>query len=470
MATLKKARRQHIRTTKNRKNDVDATWTPFRAAEKKYKARYPPLDLTGVLDLTREETTTRVGTSSEGTGIYTLATVPGVFYGYSSTAHSFDTGLVLLPSFVSPQVQHTLVRWALRDHARHPNETNLDAHYVLPPEGLWNAHLASLSTDTQLPLIVPKASECTTGTSTAGPRALTANDAASKTNLLSLQALPKPPPDPSPTVHACTPSELVPKLRWANIGWSYHWGTKQYDFPKGRGHVDARLRDLCRHAVNSVPWEKVFGEGEGSVEGWGDDDWRTWNETYDPDAGIVNFYQTKDTLMAHVDRSEVCATSPLVSISLGNAAIFLIGGLTRDVEPVPILLRSGDVIIMSGPACRRAYHADAHIHPLFHDERIGVPRILDNTLPEHFSYPHEQPCTRTAEHGGDCVTECECKNADLHGATAASAFHPDAAAVMAEAKAWEPYRSYLKNARINVNVRQVFPKGFVPGASDHHDR
>ncbi|KAL4068091.1 hypothetical protein J3A83DRAFT_4359903 [Scleroderma citrinum] len=418
MATLKKARRQHIRTTKNRKNDVDATWTPFRAAEKKYKARYPPLDLTGVLDLTREETTTRVGTSSEGTGIYTLATVPG---------------LVLLPSFVSPQVQHTLVRWALRDHARHPNETNLDAHYVLPPEGLWNAHLASLSTDTQLPLIVPKASECTTGTSTAGPRALTANDAASKTNLLSLQALPKPPPDPSPTVHACTPSELVPKLRWANIGWSYHWGTKQYDFPKGRGHVDARLRDLCRHAVNSVPWEKVFGEGEGSVEGWGDDDWRTWNETYDPDAGIVNFYQTKDTLMAHVDRSEVCATSPLVSISLGNAAIFLIGGLTRDVEPVPILLRSGDVIIMSGPACRRAYH--------------GVPRILDNTLPEHFSYPHEQPCTRTAEHGGDCVTE-----------------------FMAEAKAWEPYRSYLKNARINVNVRQVFPKGFVPGASDHHDR
>ena len=53
----------------------------------------------------------------------------------------------------------------------------------------------------------------------------------------------------------------------------------------------------------------------------------------EPDAGIVNFYQNKvrcadmivrptlihadsqDTLMAHVDRSEVCATSPLVSVS-----------------------------------------------------------------------------------------------------------------------------------------------------------
>ena len=59
--------------------------------------------------------------------------------------------------------------------------------------------------------------------------------------------------------------------------------------------------------------------------------------------------------MAHVDRSELCATSPLVSISLGCAAVFLIGGPTRDSEPVPILLRSGDVVIMSGP-CRRAYH------------------------------------------------------------------------------------------------------------------
>lgn len=35
----------------------------------------------------------------------------------------------------------------------------------------------------------------------------------------------------------------------------------------------------------------------------------------EPDAGIVNFYQTKDSLMGHVDRSEICATSPLVSIS-----------------------------------------------------------------------------------------------------------------------------------------------------------
>ena len=47
----KKARRQHYKSTKNRPVDVDASWSPFRAAEKKYKARFPPPDLSAVLDL-----------------------------------------------------------------------------------------------------------------------------------------------------------------------------------------------------------------------------------------------------------------------------------------------------------------------------------------------------------------------------------------------------------------------------------
>lgn len=127
----------------------------------------------------------------------------------------------------------------------------------------------------------------------------------------------------------------------------------------------------------------------------------------EPDAGIVNFYQIKDSLMGHVDRSEICATSPLVSISLGNAAIFLIGGLTRDVVPIPILLRSGDIVVMSGPACRRAYH--------------GVPRILEGTLPTYLD---------------------------------------ESAAVTAGT--WAPYARYMQTTRININVRQVFPRGFDP--------
>jgi len=47
----KRARRHHYKTTKNRDGDTDTDWTPFRAAEKKYKARFPPPDLSGALDL-----------------------------------------------------------------------------------------------------------------------------------------------------------------------------------------------------------------------------------------------------------------------------------------------------------------------------------------------------------------------------------------------------------------------------------
>lgn len=108
---------------------------------------------------------------------------------------------------------------------------------------------------------------------------------------------------------------------------------------------------------------------------------------------------------------------------LGNAAIFLIGGLTRDTEPVPILLRSGDVIIMSGPACRRAYHGVCNL--ALHEQLVirlllGVPRILENSLPHHF----------------------EVSEADTRWGGA--------------------YAEYLRTTRININVRQVFPKDFDP--------
>ncbi|KIK95246.1 hypothetical protein PAXRUDRAFT_827205 [Paxillus rubicundulus Ve08.2h10] len=410
----KKARRQHVKTTRNRAHDVDENWTPFRTAEKKYKARFPPPDLSAVVDLS-----SLASGAGEAHQVRCISTKEAAQSELSGTADIFTLpavpGLVLLPSFVSPEDQRRLVRWSLRNHARHPNETNLDAHYVLPPEGIWNAHLQSRAECTRGAIVRTKVSvdnEPLPRISSPGPRQLISNDAASADNFHSMQTLPKIPPDPSTTVSDCLPSELIPKLRWANIGWSYHWGSKQYDFSKGKGDVDPRVRDLCKSAVGSVPWEEVYGHDH--LEGWGGDDWRMWQDTYEPDAGIVNFYQTKDTLMAHVDRSEVCATSPLVSISLGNAAIFLIGGLTRDTEPTPILLRSGDVVIMSGPACRRAYH--------------GVPRILENTLPEHFS--------QAPDHDGDDEGGME---------------------------DWELYRDYMQTTRININVRQVFPKGFDPG-------
>lgn len=53
----KKARRQHLKTTKNRPTDVEEGWTSFRAAEKKYKAKWPVPDLSGVLDFGEDDET-----------------------------------------------------------------------------------------------------------------------------------------------------------------------------------------------------------------------------------------------------------------------------------------------------------------------------------------------------------------------------------------------------------------------------
>jgi alkylated DNA repair protein alkB family protein 1 len=55
-AAYKKARRLHNKTTRNREIGAQLEWTPFRAAEKRYKARFPPPDLGDVLDLATMDT------------------------------------------------------------------------------------------------------------------------------------------------------------------------------------------------------------------------------------------------------------------------------------------------------------------------------------------------------------------------------------------------------------------------------
>ena len=66
----------------------------------------------------------------------------------------------------------------------------------------------------------------------------------------------------------------------------------------------------------------------------------------------------------HIDDAERDLRQPLVSMSLGCDAVFLMGFETREEPPTPILVRSGDVIVLSGRA-RRCYH--------------GLPRILDTS-------------------------------------------------------------------------------------------
>ena len=57
----------------------------------------------------------------------------------------------------------------------------------------------------------------------------------------------------------------------------------------------------------------------------------------------------------HQDRDEADFTWPVVSVSLGDDALFRIGNQTRGGKTKSIWLTSGDVVIMGGEA-RLAYH------------------------------------------------------------------------------------------------------------------
>lgn len=184
-------------------------------------------------------------------------------------------GLVLLPSFLSPKEQRDLVRWSLQEHSHTPNETNLDIHYVLPAEGLWNK---SVQDGTALVYPRPIEGDTLYLKSESGPRQLINNTPANMNNFESMNHASKPPPLPSAT-EPFTCSDLLPRLRWANIGWFYHWGTKQYDFTKGKIPVHDAIRTVCKGAVRSIEWKDVFAS---DTSDWGPDgpDWMDWHEKY----------------------------------------------------------------------------------------------------------------------------------------------------------------------------------------------
>lgn len=71
----------------------------------------------------------------------------------------------------------------------------------------------------------------------------------------------------------------------------------------------------------------------------------------------------------HVDDAEEDMSKPIVSVSFGNTVVFLIGGKSREVKPIALYIRSGDIVLMGGES-RFFYH--------------GVPRMIENSCPSFF--------------------------------------------------------------------------------------
>ena len=78
-------------------------------------------------------------------------------------------------------------------------------------------------------------------------------------------------------------------------------------------------------------------------------------EVPDPECCLVNFYGEGARMGLHQDRDEANFDWPVVSISLGDDALFRVGGTERGGKTESIWLQSGDVAVMGG-AARLNYH------------------------------------------------------------------------------------------------------------------
>ena len=87
-----------------------------------------------------------------------------------------------------------------------------------------------------------------------------------------------------------------------------------------------------------------------------------------PDCCLINYYGEGTKMGLHQDKDEADFSWPVLSISLGDDALFRIGNTTRGGKTESIWLNSGDVVVMGGPA-RLTYHGIDRI-------RFGSSKLL----------------------------------------------------------------------------------------------
>ncbi|KAJ3671874.1 hypothetical protein LUZ60_007953 [Juncus effusus] len=137
-------------------------------------------------------------------------------------------------------------------------------------------------------------------------------------------------------------AKLLRKLRWSTLGLQFDWSMRNYNVTLPHNKIPDELCNISKKMARPA---------------------MSAGEEFRPEAAIVNYYGPSDMLGGHVDDMEADWTRPIVSISLGCKAVFLLGGKTRDEEPIAMYVRSGDIILMANQA-RECFH--------------GVPRIFSD--------------------------------------------------------------------------------------------
>jgi alkylated DNA repair protein (DNA oxidative demethylase) len=85
-------------------------------------------------------------------------------------------------------------------------------------------------------------------------------------------------------------------------------------------------------------------------------------EPFEIENCLINHYAQGDSLGLHIDKTEDDKTAPIISLSIGADAEYLIGGREREDKTESFCVRSGDLVVQSGPS-RMYFHGVKRIFP-----------------------------------------------------------------------------------------------------------
>ena len=137
-----------------------------------------------------------------------------------------------------------------------------------------------------------------------------------------------------------------------------HWNGRTYQYENTRSDFDGLTAPAIPENLTQLARDIAAAAGM----------------SVDPDVCILNYYDGEGRMGLHQDKDEgprsLAEGLPVVSISIGDTARFLFGGLRRKDPVEPILLQSGDAFVFGG-AARLRYH--------------GVSRIVPHTAPHELA-------------------------------------------------------------------------------------
>ncbi len=139
----------------------------------------------------------------------------------------------------------------------------------------------------------------------------------------------------APLFRPVTPSGKEMSVRMTSAG-ALGWISDRAGYRYQRAHPSGR------------PWPQIPAS---VMEVWR----RAADCSREPDSCLINYYSENARMGMHRDADEADLSWPVVSISLGDDALFRIGNETRGGKTESVWLRSGDVVVMGG-AARLLHH------------------------------------------------------------------------------------------------------------------